>query len=149
MSNFCSAFDNGEWSKKPSGGSQRRFEPSRNTRRPPLSSMNPVSRMGAHSHHQGGEGEGYRGEGRRDGAGQWGRQQFNRSSAKLSGPGAVGGRRNLGEGRASSTSQPTGPTPVVSPLRTAIKDLYPHQPNTVSFIRKCNTISMWGRPTCI
>jgi hypothetical protein len=130
MSNFCGAFDNRAWSRKPSGGNQRRFEPSRHAKRPPLSSMNPVSRQGAHSHQA--EREGCREEGRRDGAGQWGRQQFNRSSAKLSGPG-VGGRMNLGDGCDSGTSQPTEPTPV-SPLRTAIKDLYPHQPNTVSSI---------------
>ena len=71
-------------------------------------------------------------EGRRDGVGQWGRQQFNRPSAKFSGPGGSG-RRNLSGGH-GSTSQPTEPAPV-SPLRTAIKDLYPHQPNTVRSLK--------------
>lgn len=127
MSNFGSAFDNREWSRKPSEGSQqRRLEPSRHAKRPPLSSMNPISRQGAHSHQREGE------EGRRDGVGWWGRQQFNRPSATMGGPG-VSGRRNLstggsGGGRGASTSQPAQ----VTPLKTAIKDLYPHQPNTVS-----------------
>ena len=123
MSNFCSAFDNRGWSSKPSGGNQRRFEPGRHSERPPLSSLNhAVSRPGAHSHQT--EREGYR-EGRRDGVDQWGRQQFDRPSAKFNG-GPGNERWNVGYG----TNQPA---PVqVSPSRTAIKDLCPHQPNTVS-----------------
>ena len=132
MSNFCSAVDNRGWSREPSEGSQRRFEPSRHAKKPPLSSMNramnPISRQGAHSHHT--EREGYV-ERRRDGVGQWGRQQFNRPSAKFSGPGASG-QRNVGGGNGSA-SQPT--EPASSPLRTAIKDLYPHQPNTVRSLK--------------
>ena len=124
MSNFCSsAFDDREWSRKPSGGSQRRFEPSRHARRPPLSSMmNPVPRQGGHSYQTEGK------EGGRDGVGHWGRQQFNRPSA---GPGA-NGRRNLGGGHGQAV-EPTA-AQVSTHSRTAIKDLYPHQPNTVSSI---------------
>ena len=120
MSNFCSAFDNRGWSRKPSGGPQRRFEPARrHSKRPPLSSLNPNTRSGTHSHQT-------EGEGRRDGVGHWGRQQFNGPSAEFNGGFGAERRNFLGD----STSQPS---PVhLSPLRTAIKDLYPHQPNTVS-----------------
>lgn len=126
MSNFCGAFDDNSWPRKhDSEGAQRRSGGPGTFKRslPPL---NPLpAKRGAHSGHHtrlGGEGEGGR-----DGVGQWGKQQFNRNRARSyttgrgPGVGAVSGQAGVRQGEPSQGA-----------LRTAIKDLYPHQPNTVS-----------------
>ena len=116
MSNFCGDFGGKNLSRNPPGTRSSRFGPSKG----PLHQLNPKS-AGAHGSNTAG---GKDSDGRRSSISQWGRQQFNShkdKSGSTCGPSLGGPSADIGQEMVQ-----------VSQFRTVIRDLYPHQPNTVS-----------------
>ena len=116
MSNFCSSFGSRNCSRNPPGARSSCFEQQGPSKRP-LHRLNPKSGYGSST--AGGKDS----DERRSTISQWGRQQFyshKDKSGSTRGP-SLGGPADIGQEMVQ-----------VSQLRTVIRDLYPHQPNTVS-----------------
>ena len=132
MSNFCNDFNGRNWSRRPPGFIVRQkasFE-EQGTTMAAQPRLNPTSTAARGTASHGSVGKRDRAGGR-NGIGEWGKQQFNRlRNPNTNSTVSHGGIRGQGSG----TDVRQG-TVQVNPLKTDIKDLYPHQPNTV---RNCS-----------